>query len=66
MEHPYCYPGTLIYRNKLDIRNADLLESFERLETLTRMESLPRKAPISVDGYCDVHRYLFGNVYVWA
>lgn len=65
-DHPYCYPGTFVYRNKLDIRDADLLQSFERLETLNRMETLPRDAPIGVEGYCGIHRYLFENIYDWA
>ena len=66
MDHPYCYPGTQVYRNKLGIRDADLLASFERLESLTRMESLPRDAPLGVAGYRSIHRYLFENIYDWA
>jgi cell filamentation protein len=66
MDHPYCYPGTDVYRNKWDIRDADLLESLERLETLNRMETLSRDIPISADGYRSLHRYLFQNIYDWA
>src|ERR1700733_4021369 len=66
MDHPYCYPGTNVYRNKLDIRDSEALERFERLESANRMETLPRDISISAEGYCAVHRYIFQNVYDWA
>src|SRR5258708_29018152 len=66
MDHPYCYPGTDVYRNKLDIRDNDALVKFERLESGNRMEMLPHVVPISADGYRDIHRYIFQNIYDWA
>jgi cell filamentation protein len=66
MDHPYCYPGTDVYRNKLDIRDNDALEKFERLESGNRMEMLPHDVRISADGYRDIHRYIFQNIYDWA
>ncbi len=29
-QHPYCYPGTNVYRNKYDVRDAKELEDLER------------------------------------
>ena len=65
-QHPYCYPGTEVLRNKLDIRDAALLETVERLDSLAGIESLSRRLPISVDGYKAIHRYIFQNIYDWA
>lgn len=65
-QHPYCYPGTDVYRNKLDIRDVALLDTVERLESLAGIETLSRRLPISVDGYKAIHHYIFQNIYEWA
>jgi len=36
MDHPYCYPGTDVYRNKENIRDRDELEAFERQHSADR------------------------------
>jgi cell filamentation protein, protein adenylyltransferase len=66
MSDPYVYPGTNVLRNKEDIRDAEELEAFERLATANRMETLPDSVPITAEGYCAIHRYLFQDVYDWA
>ena len=66
MQHPYCYPGTDIYRNKWNIRDGGMLASLERLETLTRRENLPRHLPITVTGFKRIHHHIFRNIYDWA
>ena len=65
-QHPYCYPGTDVLRNKLDIRDRDSLDLFERLEARSRAEALPRRLPVSVSGFRAIHRYIFANIYDWA
>jgi cell filamentation protein len=66
MSDPYVYPGTDVLRNKEGIQDASELEAFERLATANRMETLPDSVPITAEGYCAIHRYLFQDVYDWA
>jgi cell filamentation protein len=65
-QHPYCYPGSDVLRNKEDIRDSDELEAFERTASGRRLEMLPSNLPISVVGYREIHRYIFQDVYAWA
>ena len=64
--HPYCYPGTNVYRNKFDIRDAKELEDLERDLSAYRLLTLPHVAAITPAGYRAIHRYLFQDVYDWA
>jgi len=48
-DHPYCYPGTDVLRNKEDIRDKDELEAFERGLSARRLETLRSDIPISVE-----------------
>jgi len=66
MIDPYVYPGTDVLRNKEDIRDAHELEAFERMATASRMETLPDSLPMTAEGYCEIHRYIFQDVYDWA
>ncbi len=66
MSDPYTYPGTDVLRNKEDIRDPNELEAFERIATASRLETLPEAIPITYDGYCEIHRYIFQDVYDWA
>jgi len=65
----YCYPGTDILRNKLDIHDQAELSSAETSIVFMKMVDL-RKNP--VDGCFDsnhlreIHRRLFTDVYDWA
>ncbi len=64
--HPYCYPGSDVYRNKEDIRDHDELEAFERIHAANRLEALPRDLPITPEGFREIHRLLLQDVYDWA
>jgi cell filamentation protein len=66
MDHPYCYPGTDVYRNKENIRDRDELEAFERQHCGDRLLTLSHNLPITVQGYCEIHRYILQDVYDWA
>ena len=66
MQHPCCYPGTDVLRNKEDIRDNDELEAFERAHSADRLETLPRNLPITVAGFRAIHRYILQDVYDWA
>jgi cell filamentation protein len=65
-DHPYCYPGTDIYRNKEGIRDNKDLEDFESRQSASRLMTLPHDLPITVQGYREIHRYVFQDVYDWA
>jgi len=66
MDHPYCYPGTDVYRNKENLRDKDELEAFERQHSADRLLTLPHDLPITVGGYREIHRYILQDVYDWA
>jgi cell filamentation protein len=62
----YCYPGTAVLKNKLDIKDAEKLADFE-----AEMSNLQAHVPIEVaaldyDFYRSLHRHLFSEVYDWA
>jgi fido (protein-threonine AMPylation protein) len=59
MIDPYLYPGTDVLRNKENIRDASELEALERMATANRMETLPDDIPVTVEGYREIHRYIF-------
>ena len=60
------YPGTRTLINLLDIRDRDELEDCERLLTANRLETLPRRFAVTANGYRQIHRYLFQDLYPWA
>jgi len=66
MADPYVYPGTDVLINKENIRDHEQLEAFERVMTANRMETLPAGIPLTADGYRQIHRYIFQDVYDWA
>jgi cell filamentation protein len=65
-DDPYVYPGTNTLRNKENICDPEELARLERQAAANRMETLPYDIPISVDGYREIHRYIFQDVYDWA
>ena len=65
-QHPYCYPGSDVYRNKEDIRDKDDLEALERMLAARRLETLPHDLPITPAGYREIHRYMLQDLYDWA
>jgi cell filamentation protein, protein adenylyltransferase len=66
MIDPYVYAGTDVLRNKEDIRDAHELQAFERMATANRLETLPDNIAISAEGFREIHRYIFQDVYDWA
>jgi cell filamentation protein len=64
--HPYCYPGTTVYRNKEYIRDAKELEDFERSHSADRLLTLPHDLPVTVVALREIHRYMLQDVYDWA
>lgn len=65
-DDPYVYPGAATLRNKLDIRNADLLDRVERrLVTDRSIEGVPR-GDFDLKHLQAIHRHLFQDIYDWA
>lgn len=63
---PYCYPGTTVLRNKLELADQADLDDFEADAVTQRgAEPLPggRLTPSHLRA---VHRHLFQDVYRWA
>jgi cell filamentation protein len=65
-DHPYCYPGTDVYRNRENLRDKNELEAFEQQHSADRLLTLPHNLPITVDGYREIHCYMLQDVYDWA
>ena len=68
-DRKYCYPGTHILKNKLDLRDADALHEKERAICLIReaeMESMRVTGNFSLKHLQSIHKHLFQDIYSWA
>jgi cell filamentation protein len=66
---PYCYPGTNILRNLLDLRDEVELNSFEAAMVaihLVRLTEEPIEGEFGTARLRETHRRIFGSVYEWA
>lgn len=62
----YCYPGTTVLKNKLELKNQDELDAFEAEITAQRAsETLPHGG-LNYERYCAIHYHFFQDVYAWA
>jgi cell filamentation protein len=66
VEDPYCYPGTTVLKNKLDLRTQKDLDSFEAEIVAQRAEEPLPTGKLSYRHYRAIHRHLFQDVYSWA
>lgn len=65
-DDPYAYKGTHVLKNKLGLRDAAELESFElEISSSRASEALP-DGDYDPGHYRQVHRHLFQDVYHWA
>ena len=64
-QHPYCYDGTDVLKNKEVLRDPLALERLERTFSALRALTL-KPQPVSVNGYKAIHRHLLQDVYNWA
>jgi cell filamentation protein len=62
----YCYPGTTILKNKLDLRDADELANFEAEVSDARADEEIPDGDLDFAHFKAVHRHLFHDVYDWA
>ncbi|WP_093085887.1 Fic/DOC family protein [Sphingobium sp. AP50] len=67
MADPYSVPGGTALRNKLGITDPATLKKAEYRLTVERMmEAGKLQLPASAEGYRQLHRHIFQDVYVWA
>jgi cell filamentation protein len=65
----YCYPDSLVLKNKLGIRDADKLAEAERRSTafnILEIKNKPVRGRLDFKHLCDIHRVIFRDIYDWA
>ncbi len=62
----YCYPGTAILKNKLDLRDPAELADFEAEITAQRASEPLPAGKLDDRHYRAIHRHLFQDVFNWA
>ena len=60
------YPGTEVFRNKLDIRDAKALAQTEGQFTFARARSRPSFQKFDLPELQKIHQHLLGDLYEWA
>ena len=68
-ESLYCYPGTKILKNKLNIKDSDLLKSAEEnITAVKQMELLqnPIRGNFTKTHLLNIHRFIFEDIYSFA
>ena len=69
MDTAYCYSGTEVLRNRLNIRSAEKLSIAERKLTMLRIADLLRRPVVGrfdLKHLCRIHEYIFQDIYSWA
>ena len=65
----YCIPGTAVLKNKAGITDQEQLDEFEGDFTAIRLLELtqnPVEGSFDLAHLCEIHQYLFQDVYDWA
>jgi len=66
-DDPYCYPGTDVLRNRLNLTDACELEQVEAEITALRAQALePQFERFDAARFRQIHRHLFQDIYDWA
>lgn len=66
-DDPYCYPGTTILRNSLNLRDGSTLDQAEReLSEIAANGISFTPAPYALETLLNIHRSLFSDLYEWA
>ncbi len=66
-QDPYCYPGSSVLRNRLDLLDETSLHQAERELSEIAIGNLPLfPPPYDLDRLQHIHRTLFGDIYDWA
>lgn len=65
----YCYPGTDVLINKLNIRDPEKLAQFEAIVTkarLAQLEKEPVEGNFDLDHLKNIHKFIFKDIYPFA
>jgi cell filamentation protein len=62
----YCYPGTTVLKNKLNLTDADELAAFEAEVSDARADEEAPGGDLDYAHFKAIHRHLFQDVYDWA
>jgi cell filamentation protein len=62
----YCYSGTTVLKNKLDLRDLEELAAFEAEVSDARADEALPAGNLDFDHFRAIHRHLFQDVYDWA
>ncbi len=65
----YCYKGTDILINKLNIKDKDILKEYERKVVSLKLLELERKkisGNFDINHFCSIHAFLFEDIYSFA
>ena len=65
-DDPYCYPGTSVLKNRLDLRSQAELDAFEAMITTQRADEPLPAGELDDEHYRAIHRHLFQDVFDWA
>ena len=65
-EDPYCYPGTQVLVNRLNLKTQSELTRFESFITTQRADEPLPTGRLSYTHYRAIHRHLFQDIYTWA
>lgn len=68
-DRSYCYEGSSVLINKFGIRDSELLNTAERKFTMLRLMDLlehPIPGNFNFQHLCDIHYYIFQDIYEWA
>ena len=65
----YCYPGSIVLKNKMGVRDMEQLHETERKLTMLRILELldkPVRGAFDLKHLQAIHAYIFQDVYDWA
>jgi len=69
MQDPYCYPGTDVLTNQVELRDRAQLDAFEAKVVALNLVELTQKpitGPVDATRLKETHRRIFEHVYPWA
>lgn len=68
-DEKYCYSNTYVLKNKLDIRDANILYNAERDITSVNVAEIrlnPIKGSLNLEHLKKIHYHIFKDLYDWA
>jgi cell filamentation protein len=66
VEDPYCYPRTIVLKNRAGLRTQRALTRFETAMAAQRADEPLPVGRLDVRHYRAIHRHLFQDIYAWA